>query len=161
MNYKMNAYKIPHPDYHGEYRDLFEPDEWPFVFWIFSYAYNGLPWVYVTAPQEDKIQAGSRKIMIGRLIKDVNERLARPWESEKAVLQKILDTIDKSHDLCRFIKDTQKRKAARIEPMVSKGDPPTEKQIAFLRSLGCRLKPISKGHASSLIQEYKDRRVKV
>lgn len=157
----MSLYKLPYPEYHGEYRLLFEPDEWDFVFWLFSYAYNGLPWVYITAPKEDKIQAATQKIMLDRLVKDINERLARPWENKKVVLQKILDTINKSYDLCKFIRDTQKRKEVKLESPVSKGDPPTDKQIAFLRSLGCRLKPISKMHASSLIQEYKDRRVKV
>jgi hypothetical protein len=158
----MSTYKLPCPEYIGEYRDLFTDDEWDFVFWMFSRAYNGLPWVYILAPQEDKIQARSRKIMLGRLIRDIHERLDRPWENKKDVLRKILSTLGESRSLCEFIKDTQKRKEVMShEPVVSKGDPPSEKQIAYLRSLGCRLKPTSKFHASQLINEYKNKKVAV
>jgi hypothetical protein len=158
----MSTYKLPYPEYTGEYRSQFANHEWDFVFWIFSCAYNGLPWVYILAPQEDKIQAGNRRIMLDRLVKDINERLARPWENKKDVLKKILFSLDKSRDLCEFIKDTQRRKeVVEYEPMVSKGDSPSEKQIAYLRSLGCRLKPTSKFHASQLINEYKNKKVAV
>lgn len=114
---------------------------------------------------DDRIQlAKGPKEMKARLAGNLEELLALgPTPEQVGVIEQMLKTLDKADTFIVEVKKEidsiwrQARDYHKLHPRKDKykAEPPSEKQLSYLKSLGCPDIPKTKKEAHRLIDEYK------
>lgn len=125
---------------------------------------------YVFAEQSYEFDTGDEidvavgpKTMKARVIDGCETLMPFVDDDKKKVLEQILSTVDESDEFLREVKDqvdsvwAKAREYQQANPRKErkKADPPSEKQLKYLKSLGCLETPKTKAEATRLIDKYK------
>lgn len=152
-------------EYKGNFLEQFEAARRSYITNIFCYAYRGGNWIEQpkAAPAKDLTE------MLERIRNYCDARLAEPHITHnRGILEALLllvgdpeakefaRHIAKREQLSQADKDRLKTEAQK--QFVSKAmqiKPPSEKQVAYLKKLGCSTVPASMQEASELIEQFK------
>jgi hypothetical protein len=144
-------------DYHGEFRNLFDPRDWAFVSRIFRDAFEGLPpFIYFNANPADTCQARSLTDVLKRVHQNIKDRLPHERIYKPALLT-IMENLNGAKDLVKFLRQTEYKKPAPRRTTGFDTNSPTEAQKYWLRKHGCKTIPLNKAHASQLISAMKQK----
>ena len=148
----------------SKYLDQFPPQHRQFVFNRFSQAY-----VFAeqscTYGQDDVIELAQGPItMKQRVVDSCGELLPLVNEEQQQILTQIVETIEESNEFLKEVRahvdttwaDNDRYIKEHPPTPRKKPDPPTEKQLGLLKTLGCLETPKSKAEASKLIERYKN-----
>jgi hypothetical protein len=151
----MYSHDIP---YHGPFRQLFKPPDWPLISAIFREAFHGkAPHCYFNASPSDTCKARSLKDVLTRVHQNINDRLSHEVYFRDTLLT-LLKNLNESKGLAKFLRESEYRQPQPRRAIGFDINAPTAAQLYFLKKNGCKTVPTTKAQASQLITQFKSRR---